>query len=108
MNKFLGAALGIAIAALLVGSFLPAGPSLKLLPAPTILLAQIIESNPTPPIAQDPSPPIAQDPSPPIEQDPTPLIEQNPSPPIAQDPSPPVEQNPSPPIENQSGQSAND
>jgi hypothetical protein len=108
MNKFLGAALGIAIAALLVGSFLPAGPSLKLLPAPTVLLAQIIETNPTPPIAQDPSPPIAQNPSPPIEQDPSPPIAQSPSPPIAEDPSPPIEQNPSPPIEDQPGQSGND
>jgi len=108
MNKSLGATLGCAIAALLIGMFLPASLLPTPLPSPTILLAQIIESNPSPPIAQDPSPPIAQDPSPPIEQDPTPLIEQNPSPPIAQDPSPPVEQNLSPPIENQSGQSADD
>jgi len=67
MNKFRDATLGCAVAALLIGLLLPAGPSPTPLPSPAIVLAQIIESNPTPPIAQDPSPPIEQNPSPPIE-----------------------------------------
>ena len=81
MARFLAQMLGCALTALLIGPMpatclWPARP-----PAAAIVLAQIIESNPTPPIAQDPSPPIEQNPSPPIAQDPTPPIEQNPSPP---------------------------
>jgi hypothetical protein len=90
MASFPGAMLGCILTALLLGSPFAAGPSDARLSAPAIIVAQIIESNPSPPTDQNPSPPI--------EQNPTPLIEQN--------PSPPVEQNPSPPTEGQSMQPA--
>ena len=54
-------------------------------------LAQIIETNPRPPIESDPAPPIDPDPAPPIDPDPGPPIEKNPSPPIERHPTPPMD-----------------
>lgn len=58
--------------------------------SPSTLFAQIIESNPTPPIEENPTPPIEQNPTPPIEQDPRPPTEENPRPPIEEHPTPPM------------------
>ena len=60
---------------LLLGSFLPSGPLPTRPPSPYLLLSQIIETNPRPPIEQNPTPPIEKDAKPPIEQNPGPPVE---------------------------------
>jgi hypothetical protein len=94
MRTVLGAAVCTVLTVLLIGPFLFPSPSRTLRLSGSILLSQIIETNPTPPIEQDPTPPIEKDAKPPIEEDP--------SPPIEKDPTPPIDENPSPPIEKQS------
>jgi hypothetical protein len=98
MLRILGLTTGGVLAGLFIGSFLAPGlPSTPFSSMP-IVLSQIIEKNPTPPIESNPRPQIEQNPSPPIEQNPTPPIEQNPSPPIEKNPTPPIENQPTPPI----------
>jgi len=92
MRTLLGSSMRTVLTVLLVAPRLvfalsPTGP-------PSVRLAQIIETNPKPPIERNPSPPS--------EKDPTLSIDKNPTPPIDQNPTPPIEQNPSPPAEEQS------
>ena len=61
------------------------------LASPTVSIAQVIETNPRPPIEQNPTPPTTESPKPPIEQNPRPPTEENPKPPVEQNPTPPVE-----------------
>jgi hypothetical protein len=93
MRTLVASTTGTILAGLLIGSSLLSGALPTHPPSPSILVSQVIESNPTPPIVQNPTPPI--------EQNPRPRIEQNPTPPIEKDPKPPVEQNPRPPVEKQ-------
>jgi hypothetical protein len=72
MGRLLGVALGCILAASWTGSLMPSGPGPTHLLGPTVVLAQVIESNPSPPIDQNPSPPVESNPSPPIEQNPSP------------------------------------
>lgn len=73
--------MGACVASLIVCAFPCCGPAAEPLSSTPVVLSQIIEVNPTPPIEQNPSPPIEQNPSPPIESDPKPSIEENPAPP---------------------------
>ena len=73
--------MGVCVASLIVCAFPFCGPAAEPSWSTPVVLSQIIEVNPTPPIEQNPSQPIEQNPSPPIENDPKPPIEKNPSPP---------------------------
>jgi hypothetical protein len=100
VRALMGSIFGSVLTALLIGFLLPIGPAPTPLAAPSILLSQIIESSPKPPIEQDPTPPTLQGPpSGPVEQDASPRIEQNPTPPTEQTPMRPLEQMPTPPIQ---------
>jgi hypothetical protein len=83
--------MGAVLAGLFVGWLLPSGPRPAHPSASYVPLAQIIESNPKPPIQQNPTPPTDQNPKPPTEQSPKPPVEQNPTPPVEQNPTPPTE-----------------
>jgi hypothetical protein len=83
--------IGAVFAGFLLGSLLPSVVLPARAPLSHALFAQIIETNPKPPIEQTPAPPTDQSPKPSIEQNPKPPIEQNPTPPIEQNPKPPVE-----------------
>ena len=90
MYSIMRSTMGTILAGLVIGLFL-GGSSPTYLPSPAVYFAQVIETNPKPPIEQNPTPPTAESPKP--------LIEQNPSPPTVENPKPFIEQNPKPPME---------
>lgn len=101
MRTLMGLTVGIVLTTLLIGCLLPIGPAPTGLASPSILLSQIIESSPKPPIEQSPTPPTLQGPpSGAVEQNPTPPTEQKAMRPLEQMPTPPTEQNPTPPSQN--------
>jgi hypothetical protein len=97
MRTILGLTIGSAFSGLLIGSYLLAGPAQQ--PTPSILLSQVIETNPGTPRDQEPMRPIEGTPKPFIEQNPTPPREQEPMRPLEEMPKPFIEQKPAPPGE---------
>jgi len=100
MRTLQGSSMSTVLTVLLVGPFFASAPPPT--GAPSVLLSQIIETNPKPPIDQNPSPPIDRDAKPPIDKDATPPIDRDATPPTEQNPTPPIDQNPSPPMEKRS------
>ncbi len=94
MRSWVRAAMGVVLAVLLMGSLFSPSPSRALLPLKSMVLTQVIETNPGPLIKPDAGPRIVEDPRPPIVEHPTP--------PMADDPTPPIREHPTPPMKKES------
>jgi hypothetical protein len=94
MRELMGPTIGSALSGLLIGCCFLAGPAPQ--PSPAILLSQVIESNPKPPMDQSPVKPLDEMPKPPMEQKPARPLEVMPKSPIEQNPTPPTERTPTP------------